>query len=291
MQTVTIDGVEYGPVTPLEDLPTQQVSVFADGEWQRYEQAILLPNLQGRCLTRGEGEWEKTFAENLQRIFDEVVAHRDKLQEERDTLTARVAELEGDLEAAAGELMVDIPKPGTDEAKMLSGNVILRGERDRLNSQVDDLKAELAALREQQTLGEPLTYRQWDELKPYTPVLIRTSNHELLPSFSDAIDWHEWKHKGATIYLDPRPLPVLPAPEPSVPVPAVPSYLGCVKCEGEVYFVLGLTMHGELRLFNPACSTVYLLADPKRCCELYNHPEVVNSPTLIAALSGEGANQ
>lgn len=44
-------------------------------------------------------------------------------------LAAKVRELQGDVTAAAGELRVPIPEPGTDMARLLIANVLLRRER------------------------------------------------------------------------------------------------------------------------------------------------------------------
>ena len=39
---------------------------------------------------------------------------------------------EDDMKAAAGELLVDLPRPGTSMAKLLSANVLMRHQRQRL---------------------------------------------------------------------------------------------------------------------------------------------------------------
>lgn len=54
-----------------------------------------------------------------------IVARVENMRAERDTLRA-------DLAAAAGELMVPIPEPGTDASRMLLANVLMRRERTEL---------------------------------------------------------------------------------------------------------------------------------------------------------------
>ncbi len=56
-----------------------------------------------------------------------------------------------DLAAAAGELMVPIPAPGSESAKLMRANRILRGMNDELHREVRDLRDRVAAL----TGGEP----------------------------------------------------------------------------------------------------------------------------------------
>lgn len=56
-----------------------------------------------------------------------------------------------DLAAAAGELMVPIPAPGSESAKLMRANRILRGMNDELHREIRDLRDRVAAL----TGGEP----------------------------------------------------------------------------------------------------------------------------------------
>jgi hypothetical protein len=45
-----------------------------------------------------------------------------------DDVKRELATMRADIEAAAGELLVDIPEPGTDAARMMSANVLMRRE-------------------------------------------------------------------------------------------------------------------------------------------------------------------
>ncbi len=45
-----------------------------------------------------------------------------------DSLRAELAEYRADLKAAADELLVELPKPGTDAARMLIANRLLKAE-------------------------------------------------------------------------------------------------------------------------------------------------------------------
>ncbi len=64
-------------------------------------------------------------------------ARAERAEAERDALRA-------DMEAAAGELPVAMPEPGTDAARLLSANVLLRGERNALRASVREA-TEIAA--------------------------------------------------------------------------------------------------------------------------------------------------
>lgn len=59
------------------------------------------------------------------------------LQQERDKLKAELAQCRQDMEAAAGDLPVPMPSPGTDMAKLLSANVILKQRAARLREALE----------------------------------------------------------------------------------------------------------------------------------------------------------
>lgn len=87
-----------------------------------------------------------------------------------------------------------------------------------------------------------------------------------------------------TYYDDPRPLPVLPEPEE----PSVPKFKGTVRntVTGKVYFVLW-PKGARPSLVSPAGHTLHYDGFPPKNHELYNHPEVENTPELIKALEGQ----
>lgn len=64
----------------------------------------------------------------------------------------RVELLESDLEAAAKDLPIPMPEPGTDMARLLSANVLLRRqnsiERGEAASEVDRLRKAIGAIRD-----------------------------------------------------------------------------------------------------------------------------------------------
>lgn len=75
---------------------------------------------------------------NLHHAYAELVKERDQ---ERDRAEARVAELErlaavreDDDRRAAGELLIEVPAPGTDLARVMIANRLLRAEVERLRS-------------------------------------------------------------------------------------------------------------------------------------------------------------
>jgi hypothetical protein len=74
-----------------------------------------------------------------------------------DRITARVTEHENDLRLAAGELMIEMPAPGTDMARCMLAGRMMRNERNDLRDRVRELEASLqtfcegnAELRDQQ---------------------------------------------------------------------------------------------------------------------------------------------
>jgi hypothetical protein len=58
---------------------------------------------------------------------------------------AGCAALRADMEAAAGELRVPLPEPGTDMARLVSANVIMRRERAALREALTALVAKWSA--------------------------------------------------------------------------------------------------------------------------------------------------
>lgn len=70
-----------------------------------------------------------TFAD-LQRMWEE--AHRE------------LAAARNDLVMAAGELMVPVPEPGSDMARSMAANVLMRAERDKWRDMADALVSRLS---------------------------------------------------------------------------------------------------------------------------------------------------
>jgi len=63
-------------------------------------------------------------------------------------LVERVAEHENDLAEAAGALMVPMPEPGTDMARVMKANALIRGERDGANKRTTELEGKIKRQRE-----------------------------------------------------------------------------------------------------------------------------------------------
>ena len=85
----------------------------------------------------GMFEGEAQAAGRLQRERDDALYLRLEMQKERDDATqdlkvaeAKIALMERDMANAAGALMVDIPEPGTDMAKVMRANSKMRRERN-----------------------------------------------------------------------------------------------------------------------------------------------------------------
>jgi hypothetical protein len=73
-------------------------------------------------------------------------------------LRAENERLTKDLSDAAGELLIEMPEPGSVMSKLLSANILLRRENDRLRS-------ELAATRERETppeIPDEVSFELWD---------------------------------------------------------------------------------------------------------------------------------
>jgi hypothetical protein len=66
-------------------------------------------------------------------------------EKERDGLRAEVEQAREDMRIGAGECRVPLPEPGTDMARLLSANVLLRAERDALRAARDRALAVLDA--------------------------------------------------------------------------------------------------------------------------------------------------
>ncbi len=87
--------------------------------------------------------------EAVERLARTVVMLRLERVYSTATATAASEELalhRADLAAAAGELMVPIPAPGSESAKLMRANRILRGMNDELHREVRDLRDRVAAL-------------------------------------------------------------------------------------------------------------------------------------------------
>lgn len=62
-----------------------------------------------------------------------------------DTRLARLEQLERDFKDAAGDLPVPLPEPGTDMAKLVAANALLRREKERVRNDVEKARRMVAA--------------------------------------------------------------------------------------------------------------------------------------------------
>jgi hypothetical protein len=142
----------------------------------------------------------------------------DSIRTERATLTARVAELEGE----NADFRNKVAKLN-DEANKWHEQYFAAHSREHIViKQLHQAEAELSALRSQQVLGEPLTQvagiEEYQKLHPKTRIIVEWRDGTVRQSDSDTLDWLMEDHV-SRVYLDPRPLPTLPTPVPEVPVP------------------------------------------------------------------------
>lgn len=83
---------------------------------------------------------------NLARLAADVVRQRDEARAELDRHRQDIAD-------AAGELLVAIPEPGTEKAKLLRANVLMRRERDEARATAARLRREGAEAMRAQCIG------------------------------------------------------------------------------------------------------------------------------------------
>ena len=67
--------------------------------------------------------------------LEDLPTYEELWNENREN-TAKLSKHEKDLADAAGELLIDIPAPGTDTAKLLHANRMLHYERERLQKKL-----------------------------------------------------------------------------------------------------------------------------------------------------------
>jgi hypothetical protein len=127
----------------------------------------------------------------LDMVWRDVNKERCSLRAEVARLKAELASVRSDMEAAAGELLVPIPAPGTDVAKLLHANVMmrkyripeLRGRAEIAERERDRLRAACEAARE--FLDDSATYGLARLEKGWVLGLIRAALTEDAPSAVD----------------------------------------------------------------------------------------------------------
>lgn len=128
-----------------------------DGELERHAWPYSLAMAEAKInqLNEEVAQLEAELAQ-AKRSYDAVAAHHEVKRQYRDLIEAHRRELAGweaahvaldrelaqcrqDLKDAAGELMVPMPEPGTDMAKLLSANVLLRQREARLREALKEI--------------------------------------------------------------------------------------------------------------------------------------------------------
>jgi len=86
------------------------------------------------------------------------------LAAEVDELRAKLAIMEEDVCAAAGELLVPFPQPGSIDAKLLIANRLLKGEIAELRGKLDDVRMGIGCARGQRSTQFCAEAAQRDEV-------------------------------------------------------------------------------------------------------------------------------
>lgn len=76
-------------------------------------------------------------------VVRQVIEYVAKTQDELASLRARLDKIENDMRQAAGELMIDLPEPGTDLFKLLLANRVLMTRAEQAEADADRLAEEL----------------------------------------------------------------------------------------------------------------------------------------------------
>lgn len=94
-------------------------------------------------LARCDGIVANLFAERdaLAAEVANLKAYALALAKEAEAALVKIAVMEGDLVIASGELMVDVPAPGTDMARVMTANAMMRRERNEARDKVKTWEA------------------------------------------------------------------------------------------------------------------------------------------------------
>lgn len=113
----------------------------------------------------------EVMTEDVRRVIadlDAATARAEAAEAEVARLRANVEQYEADARDAAGELLVAIPTPGTDAAKVMVASRIMRGQRDAA-------RAEVARLRAAMGRTVPPTDAEWAAIVEHDCTLIVTA--------------------------------------------------------------------------------------------------------------------
>lgn len=275
---IEIDGVEYLPAVDLSKLPTIKTSIQVGG-YGSVVDAVLKSDLESIVPTKpceceannASLAWTNADMEKEKGHSAELEAKVLKLEEENTHLKMLLRQV------SVASTVLDEDDSQYKDIMNQSLQMPFDEIPDFVNNTVAELESELSTIREQGKweLGEPLEPGYL--LQPETRILKLDSQGKL---------WQmEWQMKiniptGWICYLDPRPLPTLPEP-----VPEVPKFKGAVRnvVTGKIYYVLW-PKGARPSLVSPDGHTLHYDGFPPNNHELYNHPEVPNTPELIAAL-------
>lgn len=114
---------------------------------------------------------------------------------ERNELVRQVAVHDEDLRLAAGELLVPMPKPGSNAARMIRANQLMRRERDTLMLQRVEMRQQLEAFHTKLSSVMPEDFKDWHQNSksewPEVAAFVITSQRERICELGEELEDHD----------------------------------------------------------------------------------------------------
>ena len=107
-----------------------------------------MDSLESEVPAERKARWERLQAlGDIEHPGDAILDKRALSEQATRAAEERYAAMQLDIAVAAGELLVDIPEPGTEASKMLIANVLMRRENATLRAEVERCRGALMKLR------------------------------------------------------------------------------------------------------------------------------------------------
>lgn len=115
------------------------------------------------------------------------------LAAEVDELRGKLAIMEEDVCAAAGELLVPFPQPGSIDAKLLIANRLLKAEIAELRGKLDDVRMGIGCARGQRTTQFCAEAAQRDAVITKLLAMLKPGEEPVPPADPSTLaDWNLW---------------------------------------------------------------------------------------------------